>query len=413
MMTSLLNWTANWLSIPSTSKPEKSVMQSLLFKALNAIEFGELVLVINHHEYGFGQPIKNFPKVVVYIHDTKTFHSIIKQGSLGVAESYIKGYWSTSQLTELCQLFLKNLKALQALNNSLGIVEKCHQQWQHLMNRNSEKGSKRNISAHYDLSNALFETFLDKTMMYSSGVFLETNDSLYQASVNKLNRVCDWLALSANDHVLEIGTGWGSMAIHAAQTTGCRVTTTTISKHQYQYTCQRVKALGLEDQITVLCQDYRTLTGAYEKIISIEMIEAVGKAYLPHFFQHCQRLLKPAGKLFIQAITMSDQQVVHYEKKVDFIQAYIFPGGYLPSDQKIKSLQQQETTWRLTQQLDIGMDYAKTLQHWFHNFENQLDTVKQLGFDQQFQNTWRYYLNYCEAGFLEHHIHCMQYLFEK
>lgn len=397
---------------PSTFlKPGHSLAQYCVFQALKKIQVGELSLSIDHKHYCFGTPDAALPCVKVRIHRASAFSKILTRGSIGVAESYIDGDWSTDQLTELCQLFLKNLDALQALNHSLSWAAKKWQQLQHFGNRNTHRGSKDNIAAHYDLSNDLFQTFLDATMMYSSGVFHSPNDTLHKASVQKLDRVCEWLELNSDHHVLEIGTGWGSMAIHAAKTTGCKVTTTTISQEQYEHAKERVKQEGLEGQVTVLLKDYRDLSGQYDKLISIEMMEAVGQQFLPGFFQQCQRLLKPAGDAFIQCITIAEHRAAFYQNNVDFIQTHIFPGGYLPSNQQIYDLQKQETSWALSKVSDVGLDYAKTLAFWHQNFIREDSKITELGFDQAFKNMWRYYLNYCEAGFREQQTHCMQFLF--
>jgi len=271
----------------------------------------------------------------------------------------------------------------------------------HWQNRNTQSGSKRNILAHYDLGNELYTRFLDAEMMYSSAIYPTETSSLEQAQHYKLKTICERLSLNKNDHLLEIGTGWGGLAIYAAKHYGCRVTTTTISDAQYQYAQARIQKLGLSNQITLLKEDYRDLTGGYDKVVSIEMIEAVGYEFLPSFFKQCNDRLKPGGKLLIQAITIADQRFDYYKNNVDFIQKYIFPGGFLPS---VNILSQHITAHSdlVVESLDdIGLDYAKTLNDWRVNFLNSWSELTQFGYDDNFKRLWLYYFAYCEGAFLE------------
>ncbi|MFV0487720.1 MAG: class I SAM-dependent methyltransferase, partial [Vibrio fluvialis] len=264
---------------------------------------------------------------------------------------------------------------------------------------NSIVRAKQNIEAHYDLGNDLYQTFLDERMLYSSALYLSTSDSLEQAQIQKMDRLCQQLQLTANDHVIEIGTGWGAMAIYMAQHYGCKVTTTTISEEQFAYAEAEITRLGLEAQITLLKQDYRLLEGQFDKLVSIEMIEAVGKAYLQSYIEKCQSLLKPGGLMAIQAITIADQRYDYYSNNVDFIQKYIFPGGFLPSITVLTQMATRHTDFIVRDVFDIGMDYAKTLADWRLRFEAALNTVQALGYDERFVRMWRYYLCYCEGGF--------------
>ncbi|MFO0941086.1 MAG: cyclopropane-fatty-acyl-phospholipid synthase family protein [Pirellulales bacterium] len=279
--------------------------------------------------------------------------------------------------------------------------------------RNTKAGSRRNISAHYDLSNDFFSLMLDASMTYSSAVFAKPEMTLAEAQHEKYDRICRKLNLKPSDHILEIGTGWGGMAIHAAEHYGCRVTTTTISQQQYQLAKTRIQDAGLQDRINLLQLDYRDLTGKYDKLISIEMIEAVGEKYLPGYFAQCSRLLKPEGAMALQAITIPDHRFDAYRHSVDFIQRYIFPGGFLPSIGAIGRSLAAQTDFRFVHCEDFGSHYADTLGIWRENFWNAIDQVRELGFDNRFIRTWQYYLCYCEAGFRERLIGVCQLVLTK
>lgn len=276
------------------------------------------------------------------------------------------------------------------------------------MRSNDQTNAKSNILAHYDLGNAMYERFLDATMMYSSAVYLTPETSLSAAQQHKLALICQRLQLTADDHVIEIGTGWGGFAIYAATHYGCQVTTTTISDAQYQEAQRRVNDAGLEDKITLLKQDYRELTGHYDKLVSIEMIEAVGHEYLPTFFAKCNDLLKPTGLMVLQAITFNDQNYQEYLNSVDFIQTHIFPGGCLLSNQELNTQFTQQTDMVIKQLHDYGFDYAYTLRDWRTAFMTQREEIKALGYDEAFIRLWEFYFCYCEGGFLERTIGVVQ-----
>ncbi len=417
MITLLLNRLRNpyW---PKAAEPIKThlrkirfnIMLSIIRKALAQIQTGQLILTFEGHSYRFGHTTGDSKPLVIQIHHHRALRCLLSHGSLGAAEGYIQGYWTTDDLTAVCRLFLQNPQALNTLSNRLSKSTQIWLKWQHTRNRNTHSGSKRNIAAHYDLSNPLFETFLDTRMMYSCGVYRNPTDTLEQASEQKLARICEWLQLDHNDHLLEIGTGWGGFAIYAAQTTGCRVTTTTISSAQYAYTRDQVIQLGLTHQIEVLCQDYRQLTGQYDKLVSIEMIEAVGQDFLSTYFETCNARLKHNGLMFLQVITIQAARAAYYQRHVDFIQTYIFPGGHLPALNELEQLISDHTQLQLTKTVDIGYDYALTLNAWRSRFERNRTTIQALAFDDTFIRLWRYYLCYCEAGFLAGHIHCQQML---
>jgi cyclopropane-fatty-acyl-phospholipid synthase len=283
----------------------------------------------------------------------------------------------------------------------------------HAFRRNTENGSRANIAAHYDLSNEFFELFLDDTMMYSCGVFERPEATLREASIAKIDRICRKLELSPRDHLLEIGTGWGGFAIHAAREYGCRVTTTTISRAQHDLAAKRIRDAGLEDRITLLFQDYRKLTGVYDKLVSIEMIEAVGHHYYDDYFRSCSALLAPGGRMCIQAITIADQLYESARRSVDFIQRYIFPGSCIPSVTALCSSMTRASELRLVGLDDIGPDYVKTLMKWRENLTRRADEARALGFDDQFLRLWDFYFCYCAGGFAERRIGTVHMLLER
>ena len=269
------------------------------------------------------------------------------------------------------------------------------------MNRNTQQGSRKNIAAHYDIGNDLFKIMLDKTMMYSSAIFGDENMSLYDAQMNRLDVICKKLDLQASDQLLEIGTGWGTLSIYAAKNYGCHVTTTTISREQYNLTCERVEKEGLSDRITVLIKDYRHLNGKFDKLVSVEMIEAVGHQYYETYFNKCSELLKPTGMMLLQAITISDQQFEAAKTSVDFIKRYIFPGSCIPSVTAMQQAITNSSDLRLYDLKDIGPHYATTLNHWRKNINANMDEIKKLGYSDEFIKMWDFYLCYCEGGFIE------------
>ncbi|MFN2288541.1 MAG: class I SAM-dependent methyltransferase, partial [Chromatocurvus sp.] len=311
-------------------------------------------------------------------------------------------------LTEVTRLFSANLGMMEVMEARQHWYTRLGLRLAHTINRNTHEGSKRNISAHYDLGNDFFRLFLDPTMMYSSAVFEGSDVSLEQAAIDKLDTICQQLELKADDHLMEIGTGWGGMAIYAAQRYGCRVTTTTISREQYEHAQARVCELGLEDRITVLCEDYRNLQGRFDKLVSIEMIEAVGHDFYSSYFNCCSRLLKDTGKMVIQAITISDQRYDRARRSVDYIKRYIFPGGCLPSLAVVADHVAKDTDMQMVHLRDITRDYAMTLAHWRERFTHQLDAVRSMGFDDRFIRMWEFYLCYCEGGFRERIIGTVQ-----
>jgi cyclopropane-fatty-acyl-phospholipid synthase len=329
------------------------------------------------------------------------YRSLALNGSIGAAESYMRGEWRVDDLVLLVRLMVKNRSVLEEVDGGLTRILSWANWFHHRLRANSLSGSKKNIVAHYDLSNDFYSLFLDRTMTYSSAVFPHQGATLEEASLEKIHRICRKLQLSPNDHVLEIGTGWGSFAIQAAARYGCRVTTTTISDEQYRYAKQLVEEMRLSDRVAVLNQDYRTIVGEYDKIVSIEMIEAVGYKYVPAFFEQCHHLLKADGVMALQAITMSDHLFDSYRKSVDFIQRYVFPGACLVSMQQVYSTLKRHTDFRVVHVEDITSHYAQTLRCWRERYMQHLDDVRELGFSEQFVRLWEFYLAYCEGGFRE------------
>lgn len=383
-------------------------------KMLRKLRRGHLVLEESGQRHCFGEP-RDSAELVAHlsIKSTSTYRKMLFDGSIGAAESYMLGGWESEDLLAVIRLFCINQQALCAMDQrwtKLGLLVSAVF---HRLNRNSLIGSKQNISAHYDLSNEFFAQFLDPSMMYSAAIYPHNEATLEQASLNKLEHISQKLELCPADHLLEIGTGWGSMAIYAAEKFGCRVTTTTISSEQYDYAVEAVKKAGMEDRVEVLFKDYRELDGTYDKLVSIEMIEAVGHRYYRDYFQRCSQLLKPNGLLLIQSITIADQRYLQARNSVDFIQKYIFPGGALPSVQVIANQISDHTNMQIVGLEDITKHYAKTLADWRTNFFSSIEQIRELGFDEVFERMWEYYLCYCEGGFRERVISTVQVLAAK
>lgn len=388
------------------------LLRRAVLRQLANLRHGLLLVHEGSEVLHFGTP-QSSQRAEIRVNDPAVWGLVAGNGSIGAGEAYIHGYWSTPDLTAVVRIFVANLDVLDAMESGLARLGRPLIQGLHWLNRNTRQGSRRNIAAHYDLGNDLFEQFLDPTMMYSAAMFLRGDDSLQQAQLNKLQRICEKLALQPSDHLLEIGTGWGSMAIYAASQYGCRVTTTTLSREQYAYTERRIREQGLEDRVTLLLEDYRDLEGQYDKLVSIEMIEAVGHRFLPTYFEQCARLLKPEGLMLLQAITIRDQRYEQASQSVDFIQRYIFPGGALPSMHKMLEVISRHTDLNLHHMEDFGLHYARTLRLWRENLSQARQRLEQLGYDDYFYRLWEFYLCYCEGGFLERTIGTAQLLLAK
>jgi cyclopropane-fatty-acyl-phospholipid synthase len=356
-------------------------------------------------------------KITLKIYNNRFFTRVMLYGDIGFCESFIDEDFETSNLTKLIELALLNAKYLGTTSenekNKLINLMPVFNKIKHSLRKNSKTNSKKNISAHYDLSNDFYKLMLDETMMYSSAVFSHKNEDLYAAQKNKLEKLSSKLNLKEGSKVLEIGSGWGAMALHLANDKGCNVTTVTLSVEQKKLCEDRFKEHNIEDKIDILLKDYRDLNGKFDAIIAVEMFEAVGKEYFHIFFKKCQELLKPNGVLVLQVITMPDQRYKDYSKGTDFIQKYIFPGGHLPSISKILEVTSKHTRLNLNHLEEFTEDYAKTLNIWHENFEKKLEEVKQLGFDEYFIRMWKMYLNYCEAAFLTRNINLHQLVFTR
>jgi cyclopropane-fatty-acyl-phospholipid synthase len=390
------------------------VAQRAVRQRLAAIERGSLVISDGLLMDRYGMASAQHPlNETVRVHDPRFYTEMAFGGSIGAGEAYMQGYWSTDDLTAVMRIILQNREVLDGMETGWARLTEPLRKALHWAARNTRSGSSRNIQAHYDLGNDFFKLFLDPTMMYSSAIFEREGMSLEAASIAKLDRICRKLDLRPGDRVIEIGTGWGGFALHAARHYGCHVTTTTISRSQQKLARERVTAAGLNDRITLLLQDYRDLTGQYDKLVSIEMIEAVGHQYYDTFFRKCSELLKPEGTMLLQAITIADQRYEAARRSVDFIQRYIFPGSCIPSVTAISNALTRATDLRLFHLEDIGPHYALTLRRWRENFNANLAGVRALAYPESFIRMWEFYLCYCEAGFMERVIGDVQMLLVK
>lgn len=351
--------------------------------------------------FPIGSPEQAPHQATISVHDPRAYTLMAMQGSLGASEAYLRGWWSTGELLTLLRIFTRHCDAMCAMDKGLASFATLLSRWAATRRRNSKAGSQRNIAEHYDLSNEFFSLFLDPRMMYSSACFFTPDMKLEEAALAKLKHVCRKLRLEPGDHLMEIGTGWGGLASHAAREHGCKVTTTTISRQQHDYAQQLFADHHQADMITLLQQDYRDLKGQYDKLVSIEMIEAVGRQYLDEYFRCCNRLLKPGGRMLIQAIVIPEQRYDIYCKSVDFIQAYIFPGSFLPSIASMQQAVGRGTSLRLVSVEDFTPSYARTLHAWRDRFLARLEDVRKLGFDDRFIRMWDFYLTSCEAVFHE------------
>ena len=383
-------------------------LKNAMLKQLDILEFGQLKIVDGEDVFHFKGKQRNELFAEIEVLDDQFYQYIAFGGSVGAGEAYISHFWKTEELTKVIQLFALNQSVMDSMEGGLAKLTTPLKRSFHWLNKNTRKGSRNNIVAHYDLGNDFFRTFLDPTMMYSAGIFMEESESMHQASLNKLKRICDRLRLTPKDHLLEIGTGWGSLAIYAAKNYGCKVTTTTISDEQYAYTARRISEEKLEERITLLKEDYRNLNGQFDKIISIEMIEAVGHHYFDNFFNQCSELLKPNGEMLLQAITISDQRFNSAKKEVDFIKRYIFPGSCIPSNDSISDSLRKASDMRILNLEDIGVHYAITLKKWREKFFDNIEQVRAQGFSDAFVRMWEFYLCYCEGGFYERVISDVQ-----
>ena len=386
-------------------------------KFFSKIKHGTLEVTYNDGEkkvYGNNQA----PFEKITIHKSRFFYRLAFYGDIGFAESYMDNDFDTPNLSGLIQLSILNAEYLGTTSdhekkNKLINLFPVKNKIKHVLRKNSKTNSRKNISAHYDLSNDFYKLMLDDTMMYSSAVFEHKDEDLYDAQKRKINKLADKLNINEGSKVLEIGSGWGAMAMHLAKERNCDVTTVTLSTEQKKLCEDRFKEASIEEKIDIFLKDYRDLNGKYDAIIAVEMFEAVGKEYFDIFFKKCQELLKPSGVLVLQVITMPDQRYLSYSKGTDFIQKYIFPGGHLPSVGKILNITTKHTNLNLNHMEEFTEDYAKTLNVWHENFKNNIEKVKELGFDEYFIRMWEMYLCYCEAAFLTRNINLVQLVFTR
>ena len=383
-----------------------------LLRAFSKARCGRLTIADGEDTFSFEGP-ETGPEAHITILNPQVWADVAFRGTVGSGEAYMAGYWVTSSLDQVTRFFVANSHLTDQMESGLTRLFRAVLATAHWLNKNTIKGSKKNIEAHYDLGNQLFETFLDPTLMYSSALFSNDTTDLHNASIEKLDHICRKLHLCPTDHVLEIGTGWGGFAVHAAENYGCMVTTTTISEEQYDHAVQLINDRGLGDQITVLKKDYRDLTGQYDKLVSIEMIEAVGHHYLDTYVNTLSERLKPNGLALIQAITIVEQRYQLAVESVDFIKRYIFPGGFIPSIGSIMQSVGRASDLRLLHLEDFASHYARTLAEWRKRFVAERERILGLGYDERFCRMWEFYLAYCEGGFHERQLGLAQLILAK
>ena len=377
---------------------------------LRRIGVGSLIVAEpgRRHRFGTGHPA-----AVVDLHDPRVWRMVLLRGSRGLADAYERGMWDSPDLVALIRLGALNAARLDRVRAMLAPLSMPARMIRVIVRRSTRGRRRRDIAAHYDLGTDLFERMLDPTLSYSCAVFEHDHATLEEAQIAKLERVCEKLDLGPDDRLLEIGTGWGALAIHAATTRGCHVTTTTISREQYRHAVSLVKRAGLADRVTVLMEDYRDLTGSYDKLVSIEMIEAVGWRHYGAFFRKCSQLLAPDGAMLLQAITIDDRAYEVEKAAKSFINTRIFPGGCLPSLEVITRNVARRTDMQAVHLEDITAHYVETLRRWRHRFFASAPELAQLGYDGRFRRLWTLYLAYCEAGFAERRICDLQLLLTK
>ncbi len=402
------------MSLNHTNPPSlvTKSFRSLLFRHLRRMRGGRLTVHDGCDVWHFGTDDAELSASIT-IHSRRMYRRMVSGGELGIAASLIDGDWSCDDLTALVRMAIRSSEVTSRMETGWGWFSQVWGRILHAWRRNTRGRARRNIHQHYDLGNEFYRLWLDETMNYSAAVFESPQVSLRDASVAKMRRCCESLALQPQDHLLEIGTGWGGLAVFAAESYGCRVTTTTISDEQYHFARHRVQQAGLEHRVTVLRQDYRDLRGTYDKLVSIEMIEAVGHEFLDTFFGKCGELLQPDGLMLLQAIVIEDCKYRSYLRSTDFIRHYIFPGGCLPSVGTLIAAASRAARMRPLLLEDLAPHYAETLRRWRHAFHARLSDIDRLGFDDRFVRMWDYYLAYCEAAFRERQVNDVQLLLAK
>ena len=401
------------IELPKNSLILDKVARKIILGYFKEIKEGQITVKENSDHMVFGEVTPKFPvKATIEVQNSRMYMDIAAKGLNGSADAFIKGWWTCDNLTSLVRIFTRNRDTANKFESGIANLAIWALKLSHSCRRNNLKESLRNIHAHYDLGNEFFSTFLDDTRMYSCAIFTKPESSLHEASITKIDRICKKLNLSPTDHLLEIGTGWGGFALYAAKNYGCRITSTTISQEQFIFSENLIKKNGLQDQVTILKKDFRELEGQFDKLVSIEMIEAIGHSLYKTFFQKCGQLLKPEGLLAIQAITITDNLFHESKDFIDFIKQYIFPGSCIPSISALCSAASSSDI-KLFHLEDITPHYARTLKEWRTNFLKNKSRIKNLGFTNPFIRLWLFYLCYCEGGFIERQIGNVQMVFTK
>ena len=396
-----------------TSRLDNLARQTI-FSVMDTLAYGCIRIIENNQSHVFGKADHGLPlEATLNVHHSKFYSRILFNGSIGAAEAYMEGLWSADDLTTVMRIMALNQPVFAKMEKGLARLTSPLYRLYHFARKNTKIGSRKNILAHYDLGNDFYSLFLDPTMTYSCGIFETDQSTMEEASIAKYDRICKKLQLEPGERVLEIGTGWGGFALYAVEHYGVRVTTTTISDEQFRFAKERFHQAGVQDRITLLKQDYRELKGQYDKLVSIEMIEAVGHQYFDIFFGTCSQLLRENGMMLLQAITIRDQEFKRYIHSVDFIKRYIFPGGCLPSVESMMGSLARKTDMTLFHLEDISPHYARTLKKWRLSFFENIDKVRALNFPETFIRMWEYYLCYCEGGFSERYIGDVQMLLTK
>ena len=389
------------------------ISKSLVLRGLNRCREGSLEIVSGDRVHRFGHQSGN-AQATLAVHDDRFFRRVLWRGDVGLGDSYVDGQWSSPDIVALVRFAVRNLDRIDRDGGLLSTLTRLRNRLRRPRRTNTPDNSRRNIAFHYDLGNDFYRLFLDPTLMYSCAMFQSPDESLESAQQRKLARIAQALDLSPRDHLLEIGTGWGGFALYAARNFGCRVTTTTISRRQHEYVRDLLNRTGeAGSRVRLLFEDYRDLRGRFDKIVSIEMFEAVGIEHYDDFFGSCDRVLKPGGAMFLQTITMNERRFAAHVRSHDWIERRIFPGAQLASVTAILECLARRTRLRVHELREIGLDYATTLRHWRERFFDRLDDVRRMGFDENFIRTWEYYLASCEAAFAERYIGDAQILMRK
>ncbi len=404
---------AGTATAPADITRTQTLLRDMLLRVLRRAREGQLIL----RERGLivariGTPGQDL-RAEVDVLDTRLYARALLGGDTAAAEAYMDGWWTSPDLTSVIRFFARNLDTTDAWGRRFGWLFKPARLLRLRARRNSREQARRNIRRHYDLEVDFYRGFLDQRLQYSSAIFSRPGEALASAQLHKMNRICELLELRPDDHLLEVGCGWGGLAIHAAKHWGSKVTAVTNSCAQFEHVRERVEREGLEDRVQVVNQDYRQLEGCYDKLVSVEMIEAVGRRYLARYFRTLNELLKPGGRLLLQSITIADQRFAEYSRDEDFIRKHIFPGGFLPSLSVISSIMARKTDFVMRDLLDLGLDYADTLARWRESFLENLDGLRNNGYPADFLRLWDYYFSYCEGGFRERRISAVQLLASK